>query len=82
MLATGKETLRRKSGCGAEKTKRKEAEVDGLFAKGYGDWSAGRITEYNFNICCPKYQNEQGSLKQKIRQLHEMMESRRTDRRM
>ena len=42
----------------------------------YEDWSAGRITEYNFNMLSEKYQNEQKrSLKQKIRQLHETMEA-------
>ena len=52
-----------------------KAEVDGLFAKMYEDWSAGRITEYNFNMLSEKYQNEQKELETKIRQLHEMMEA-------
>ena len=38
---------------------KRKAEVDGLFAKMYEDWSAGRITEYNFNMLSEKYQNEQ-----------------------
>ena len=50
-------------------------EVDGLFAKMYEDWSAGRITEYNFNMLSEKYQNEQKELETKIRQLHETMEA-------
>ena len=33
-----------------------------LFAKMYEDWSAGRITEYNFNMLSEKYQNEQKEL--------------------
>ena len=33
---------------------RRKAEVDGLFAKMYEDWSAGRITEYNFNMLSEK----------------------------
>ena len=37
--------------------------------------SAGRITEYNFNILSEKYQNEQKELETKIRQLHETMEA-------
>lgn len=75
MPATGKETLRRKAGCGAEKAEKRKAEVDGLFAKMYEDWSAGRITEYNFNMLSEKYQNEQKELETKIRQLHETMEA-------
>ena len=52
MPATGKETpCEEKAGCGAEKkAEKRKAEVDGLFAKMYEDWSAGRITEYNFNM--------------------------------
>ena len=38
-------------------------------------WSAGRITEYNFNMLSEKYQNEQKELETKIRQLHETMEA-------
>ena len=41
----------------------------------YEDWSAGRITEYNFNMLSEKYQNEQKELETKIRQLHETMEA-------
>ena len=41
----------------------------------YEDWSAGRITEYNFNMLSEKYQNEQKELEAKIRQLHETMEA-------
>ena len=35
-----------------KKAEKRTAEVDGLFAKMYEDWSAGRITEYNFNKMC------------------------------
>lgn len=56
-------------------TKENTTIVDGLFAKMYEDWSAGRITEYNFNMLSEKYQNEQKELETKIRQLHEMMEA-------
>lgn len=79
MPATGKETLRRKAGCGAEKAEKRKAEVDGLFAKMYEDWSAGRITEYNFNMLSEKYQNEQRSLKQN-KTASRNDGSRRTDR--
>jgi len=37
--------------------------------------SAGRITEYNFNMLSEKYQNEQKELETQIRQLHETMEA-------
>ena len=40
--------------------------LDGLFAKLYEDWAAGRITEYNFNMLTAKYQTEQGELAEKI----------------
>lgn len=33
--------------------------ADTLFAKLYEDWSAGRMTEYNFNMRSEKYQGEQ-----------------------
>lgn len=52
-----------------------KAEVDGLFAKMYEDWAAGRITEYNFNMLSEKYQGEQKELDEKIQQLHEAMEA-------
>ena len=32
----------------------------------YEDWSAGRITEYNFNLLTKKYQAEQLELEEKI----------------
>ena len=41
----------------------------------YEDWSAGRITEYNFNMLSEKYQGEQKELDEKIQQLHEAMEA-------
>ena len=37
----------------------------------YEDWSAGRITEYNFMLS-EKYQGEQLELDVKIERLHEM----------
>ena len=48
---------------------------DGLYAKIYEDWAAGRITEYNFNMLSEKYQGEQKELDEKIQQLHEAMEA-------
>ena len=35
----------------------------------YEDWSAGRITEYNFNMLSEKYQGEQRELDEKIQSL-------------
>ena len=49
--------------------------MDGLFAKMYEDWSAGRITEYNFNMLSERYQSEQRELDNKIQQLREEMEA-------
>lgn len=75
-----REELEKMQDCGKQaaelkKAEKRKAEVDGLFAKMYEDWSAGRITEYNFNMLSEKYQNEQKELETKIRQLHEMMEA-------
>ena len=53
----------------------RKAEVAEQFAKMSEAWSAGRITEYNFNMLSEKYQNEQKELETKIRQLHETMEA-------
>lgn len=52
-----------------KKAEKRKAEVDGLFAKLYEDWTAGRITEYNFNMLTNKYQDEQSELTEKIEAL-------------
>ena len=49
-----------------KKATKRKTEVDGLFAKLYEDWAAGRITEYNFNMLTAKYQTEQSDLAEKI----------------
>lgn len=49
-----------------KKARKRKSEVDGLFAKLYEDWAAGRITEYNFNMLTTKYQAEQVELEEKI----------------
>ncbi|MCI8538497.1 MAG: hypothetical protein HFF18_07510 [Oscillospiraceae bacterium] len=49
-----------------KKAGKRKAEVGGLFAKLYGDWAAGRVMEYNFNMLTPKYQTVQGKLAEKI----------------
>ncbi len=52
-----------------KKAEKRKAEVDRLFAKMYEDWSAERITEYNFNMLSQKYQTEQQELAEKIDRL-------------
>ena len=49
-----------------KKAGKRKGELDGLFAKLYEDWAAGRITEYNFNMLTAKYQTEQSELAEKI----------------
>lgn len=58
-----------------KKAEKRKAEVDALFAKMYEDWTAGRITEYNFNMLSQKYQTEQRELDAKIEQLREATEA-------
>jgi len=57
-----------------KKTEKRKAEVDALFAKMYEDWSAGRITEYNFNMLSQKYQTEQQELDARIKQIRKELE--------
>ena len=57
---------KKKQAAELKKATKRKAEVDGLFAKLYEDWAAGRITEYNFNMLTTKYQTEQGELTGKI----------------
>ena len=49
-----------------KKAEKRRSEIDGLFARLYEDWAAGRITEYNFNMLTAKYQAEQNELAEKI----------------
>ena len=58
-----------------KQAEKRKTEVDALFSKMYEDWSAGRITEYNFNMLSGKYQKEQEELDTKIGQLHEAVET-------
>lgn len=53
---------------------RRKKKVDNLFIKLYEDWSAGRITDYNFNMLSEKYQKEQKELDEKILILKQEME--------
>ena len=59
-------TAQKKQAAELKKATKRKAEIDGLFAKLYEDWAAGRITEYNFNMLTTKYQTEQGELAEKI----------------
>ena len=68
-------TARKRQTTELKKTEKRKAEVDTLFAKMYEDWSAGRITEYNFNMLFEKYQGEQRELDAKIERLHEAVEA-------
>lgn len=52
-----------------KKAEKRKAELDKLFAKMYEDWSAGRITESNFDMLTRKYQAEQEEVQEKIKTL-------------
>ena len=73
-------SAKKKQAAELKKAEKRKAEVDGLFAKMYEDWSAGRITEYNFNMLSEKYQNEQKELETKNKTASRNDGSRRTDR--
>jgi DNA invertase Pin-like site-specific DNA recombinase len=66
---------KKKNATDLKKAEKRKNEVDGLFAKMYEDWSAGRITEYNFNMLSEKYQREQRELEEKIQKIRESMET-------
>ena len=61
--------IQKKQAAELKKDGKRKAELDGLFAKLYEDWAAGRITEYNFNMLTAKYQAEQSELSEKINAL-------------
>ena len=65
----GQAAARKKQAAELKKAEKRKAEVDTLFARMYEDWSAGRITEYNFNMLSGKCQSEQAELEEKIEQL-------------
>lgn len=62
-------SAKKKQASELKKAERRKAEIDSLFAKMYEDWSAGHITEYNFNMLSEKYQGEQRELDEKIQSL-------------
>lgn len=57
---------RKKSASEYRKAEKRHTELDNLFTRMYEDWSAGRITEYNFNMLSQKYQDEQIALDEKL----------------
>ncbi len=63
----------RKQAAALSKAEKRKAEVDRLFMKLYEDWSADRITEYNFTMLSEKYQDEQQALTEQITQLKEAL---------
>ncbi len=62
----GRAAQTKKQSAELAKAEKRKAEVDRLFAKMYEDWSAERITGYNFNMLSQKYQAEQSELIDKI----------------
>lgn len=63
------QAARKKQVADLKKAEKRRAELDNLFAKMYEDWSAGRITEYNFQMLSAKYQQEQAELDAKIQSI-------------
>lgn len=63
-------SARKKQTTELSKAEKRKAEINGLFAKMYEDWSSGHITEYNFNMLSEKYQKEQEELDKRIQELH------------
>ena len=77
MGATDRErnAAKKKQTAELRKAEKRKAEIDSLLMKMYEDWSAGLITEYNFNMLSEKYQMEQRELDAKIQQLRASMEA-------
>ena len=57
------------------KAESRKDELDRLFAKLYEDWADGRINEHNFRMLTQKYQTEQSETEEKIRKLHQDLNS-------
>lgn len=66
---------RKKQAAELRKAEKRKSAVTDLFVKIYEDWSAGRITESNFNLLSERYQGEQVELDSKISALKATMES-------
>ena len=77
MGATDRErnAAKKKQAAELRKPEKRKAEIDSLFMKMYEDWSARRITEYNFNMLSEKYQMEQQEMDAKIQQLRSSIEA-------
>lgn len=65
---------RKKRAAELRKAEKRKNTVNDLFVKMYEDWSAGRITESNFNLLSERYQTEQAELDDKITALKAAME--------
>ena len=70
-----KQTERKKLAAEYRKSEKRRTEIDNLFARMYEDWSAGRITEHNFNMLSQKYQNEQIALEEKLESMKAELDS-------
>lgn len=66
---------RKKQAAELRKAEKRKNAVNELFVKMYEDWSAGRISESNFNMLSERYQAEQSELDDKISALKSAMES-------
>ena len=65
---------RKKQTAELRKSEKRKAAINDLFVKMYEDWSAGRITESNFNMLSERYQAEQAELDSRITSLKSAME--------
>lgn len=70
-----KQAERKKLTAEYRKAEKRRTEIDNLFARMYEDWSAGRITEHNFNMLSQKYQNEQIALEEKLEAMKAELDS-------
>ena len=65
---------RKKRTAELRKAEKRKTTVNDLFVKMYEDWSAGRITESNFNMLSERYQAEQAQLDERIAALKSAIE--------
>lgn len=71
----GRQAERKKWETELRKAEKRRKTVNDLFVRIYEDWSAGRITESNFNLLSERYQIEQSELDDKIAALKSAMEN-------
>ncbi len=77
LLQTGdkmRQAEKKKQASDLRKAEKRKSTVNDLFIRRYEDWSAGRITESNFNMLSERYQAEQVELDEKIAALKAAME--------